>query len=70
MGLEVDLLPGEVFELADEVALATLRIDPRFVVARPEIVVAGVGVRQQVPDDGEHRVGDGDDCAFLASPAS
>jgi hypothetical protein len=45
LGLKVDLLPGEVFELADEVALATLRVDPRFVVARAEIVVAGVGVR-------------------------
>jgi hypothetical protein len=39
------------------------------VVARSEVVVAGVRVGQPVPDDGEHRVADGDDGAFLAAAA-
>jgi hypothetical protein len=42
----MDLAAGELFELADEVALAALLIDPGFVVAGAEVVVAGVGVGQ------------------------
>ncbi len=35
MRLEGDLLAGEVFELADEVALAAVLVHPRFVEAGP-----------------------------------
>jgi hypothetical protein len=57
---------GEVFELTDEVTLLALSVDLRFVEAGAEVVVAGFGVGQQVPDDGEHRVADCDDGSFLA----
>ncbi len=39
------------------------------VVAVAEVVVAGVGVGEQVPDDREDRVADGDDRASLAAAA-
>jgi hypothetical protein len=42
-----------VFELADEVAFPPLLVDLRLVVVGAEVVVAGVGVGQQVPDDRE-----------------
>jgi NMT1-like family len=45
-----DLLPGERPQLGCQVAGATLLVDPRFVVAGPEIAEHGVGVDQQVPD--------------------
>lgn len=40
---EGDFLAGEVFELADEVTLAAAFVDGRFVVAGPDVVVAGLG---------------------------
>jgi hypothetical protein len=42
-GLEDDLLAGEVFELADEVALAASLIDLGGVEVGSEILVAGCG---------------------------
>src|SRR5512132_629469 len=48
-GLEGDLV-AERFELADMVALGALRVDAG-VVAGAQVVEAGVGVREQVPDD-------------------
>ncbi len=66
-GLEDDLLAGETLELVDKVVLVTLLVDPRFVEVGPEVVVAGLGVGEQVPDDGQDRVADGDDGAALAA---
>ena len=42
--MQDDLVAGEVFELTDEVALPTLSVDLRFVVAGSEVVVAGIRV--------------------------
>jgi hypothetical protein len=58
-----------VLQLADEVALAVPAAGSFLVVAVAEVVVAGVGVGEQVPDDGEDRVADGDDRASLAAAA-
>ena len=44
MGFEDDFAAGEVFELADEVALPTLSVDLRFVVPGSRVVVAGIRV--------------------------
>jgi ABC-type transporter Mla subunit MlaD len=49
--LEGDLLAGEMFKLADEVALSALFADSGVVVVGSEVVIAGVGVGQQMPDD-------------------
>src|ERR1700745_2287576 len=67
--LEGDGLAGQVFQLADEVALAVPAVGACLVVAVAEVVVAGIGVRQQVPDDREDGVADGDDRASLAAAA-
>jgi len=69
LGLQEDSLAGEVFELAGQVALAALLVDPRVVVAGAEVVVAGVRVGQDVPDDRGDGVADRDDGAFLAASA-
>jgi hypothetical protein len=66
-GLEDDLLAGEVLELADEVRLAALGVDPGGVAVGAEVVVVGLRVGEQVPDDGEDRVAHRDDRAFLAA---
>ena len=60
-------MAGEALELVDEVALVALVVDARFVEVGPEVVVAGLGVGEQVPDDGQDRVADGDDGAALAA---
>jgi len=43
--LEGDALAGEVLELADEIALPALLVDPRLVVVRAQVVEVGGGVR-------------------------
>ncbi len=50
-GCEADLLAGEAFELADQVVLLALWVDSGLVEVGAEVVVAGFGVGQQVPDD-------------------
>ena len=67
--MQDDFLAGEVFELAGQVPLSAQLVDPRIVVARAEVVVAGVRFGQHVPDDGEDRVADRDDGSLLATPA-
>ena len=44
-------------------------VGARLVVAMAEVVVAGVWVGEQVPDDRQDRVADGDDCASFAAAA-
>jgi len=66
-GLEDDLLAGEVFELADEVTFAASLVDLGPVEVGPEILVAGLRVGEQVPDDGEDRVAHRDDRPVLAA---
>ena len=56
-----DVLSCERLELGGEVAGAAVFVDPGFVVAGPEVAKSGVGVRQQVVDDGQHRIAGGDD---------
>jgi hypothetical protein len=51
-----------VFRLTGQVALASLLVDS-------PVVIAGVLVGQQMPDDGEDGVADRDDGAFLAAAA-
>ena len=53
----VQRLPGRDADLPDrcaarEVAGAAVRVDPRFVEAGPEVVEAGLGIGEQVVDDG------------------
>ena len=66
-GLEGDGLAGQVLQLADEVALAVPAVGAGLVVAVAEVLVAGVGIGEQVPDDREDGVADGDDRASLAA---
>ena len=66
-GLEDDLLAGEALELVDKVALVALLVDARFVEVGTEVVVAGLRVGEQVPDDGQDRAADGDDGAALTA---
>ena len=58
--MEGDLV-AERFELADVVALAALSVDAGVVEARAEVLVADGRVGQQVPDDDQDGVADGDD---------
>ena len=55
--------------MADEVAFPTPRVDLRVVVVGAEVLVPGVGVGEQVPDDGQDRVADRDDGPALAAAA-
>jgi hypothetical protein len=57
----------ECFELADVVAGLALGVDAAGVVAGAEVVVAGSGVGQQVPDDDQDGAGDGDQGLELAA---
>src|SRR6266508_2351416 len=59
-GFQSDLV-AEGFELADVVALGTLRVGPGVVEASAQVVVAQVGVGQQVPDDDQNGAADRDD---------
>src|SRR5512132_518362 len=67
-GFEGDLV-AERFELADVVALAAFGVDAGVVEVGAEVVEAGVGVRQQVPDDDQDGAADGDDGLLLATAA-
>ena len=49
-GFEGDLV-AECFELVDVGSVLAFRADAVVVEVRAEVVVAGLGVRQQVPDD-------------------
>ena len=60
---------GELFGLSDEVGFPALPGDPGVVVAGTEVVVGGVGIGEQMPDDGEDGVAHSDDgAAFAAAP--
>ena len=58
---------AECFELADEVAGFLVGVDAAGVVAGAEVVVAGGGVGEQVPDDDQDGAGDGDEGLELAA---
>src|SRR5438034_1952339 len=60
-------LEPEAFEAADEPALAMLRVEPVEVV-RPEVLVDGVGIVEQVIGDDEDAVGDREGGALVAAP--
>ena len=59
----------EGFELADVVTGFAAGIGAAGVVAGAEVVVAGGGVGEQVPDDDQDGAGDGDQGAELAAAA-
>src|SRR5512142_2921408 len=58
---------AEGFELADVVAGLAVLVDPAGAVAGAEVVVAGGGVGEQVPDDDQGGAGDGDQGLELAA---
>ena len=58
---------AEGFQLPDEVTDLAALVDPGHVVVRSEVVEAGGGIGQQVPDDGEDGAGDRDEGLELAS---
>src|SRR5215469_7565576 len=57
---------AEGFELADVVAHLAVLVDPAGVIAGAEVVVAGGGVIEQVPDDDQDGAGDRDQGLELA----
>ena len=67
-GFEGDLV-AEGLELPDVVALLAVGADAGVVELGAEVVEAGVGVGQQVPDDDQDRAADRDD-GLLLSPAA
>src|SRR5262249_9446436 len=67
-GVEGDPV-AEGLELADVVELFAFGVDAGVVEVRAEVVEAGVGVAQQVPDDDEDGAADGDDGFLLAAAA-
>src|SRR4051795_1959731 len=58
-GFEGDLV-AEGFEVADVFPLAAFGAEPVGVEVRAEVVEVGVGVGEQVPDDGQDRAADRD----------
>src|SRR6266511_302050 len=58
---------AEGFQLADVVAGLAGRVDAAGVVAGAQVVVAGGGVGEQVPDDHQDGAGDGDQGLALAA---
>ena len=60
---------AEGFELADVVALLGCGVDVAVVVVGAEVVEAGVGVGEQVPDDHQDGAADRDDGLLLAASA-
>jgi hypothetical protein len=64
---EGDRLAGELLELADEVAFLAVPVAVGLVEAGTQVAVAGLGVGQQVPHDGQDRVADRDEGALLAT---
>jgi hypothetical protein len=55
---------GEAFEFGDELTFAALGREA-VVVVGAEVTDAGIGLGEQVPDDGEEGVADGDEGALL-----
>src|SRR3954451_2980500 len=53
-------LVAEGFEVADVFALAAFGAEPVGIEVRAEVVEVGVGVGEQVPDDGQDRAADRD----------
>jgi site-specific recombinase XerC len=69
-GGRVERLPLPVavgHELVDQRAFAVALVDVGVVEVGAEVAVVGLGVGQQVPDDGEHRVAEGDQRLLLAA---
>src|SRR6266568_4396866 len=64
-----DFLAGDLFELVDQGPFAAALVDMGLVEVGAEVAVVGVGVGEQVPDDGQQRVADGDEGFLLAAPA-
>ena len=52
--LHPDVLACERLKLGGEVAGAATLVDPGFVVSRPEVAESGVGVGEQMVDDGQY----------------
>src|SRR5215216_4005769 len=67
-GLEGDLV-AERFELADVVALLAFGVDAGVVEPGAQVVEAGVGVREQVPDDHQDGAAHRDDGPLGAAPS-
>jgi hypothetical protein len=55
------------FELADVVAFLAFWAGAVVVEVGAEVVEAGFGIGEQVPDDDQDGPADGDDCSFLAA---
>ena len=66
-GDEGDRLAGELLELADQVAFLAVPVAVGLVEVGTQVAVAGLGVSQQVPHDGQDRVADRDEGALLAT---
>lgn len=58
LGSEVDFLTGEVFEMAQRFMFPTFSVDPALIVVRPQVLVANLGVCQQMPECGQYGVVD------------
>ena len=65
MGSEGDRLARELLELADQVAFLAVPIAVGLVEVGTQIAVAGFGVGQQVPHDGQDRVANPDEARCL-----
>jgi hypothetical protein len=63
----VTVLPAQALQLADEVALVVPAVGARQVVAMAEVMITGVWVREQIPDDRQDGVAGGDDRASFAA---
>jgi hypothetical protein len=59
----------QCFELADVVTFLGVRTDAGVVEVWAQVVKAGLGVREQVPDDDQDRAPEGDDRSFFAAAA-
>src|SRR3954451_9896272 len=68
-GLDGDLV-AEGFELVDVGAFLAFGVDPLVVEVGSEVVVAGLGIGQQMPDDDQDGAADGDDGLLRAAAAS
>jgi hypothetical protein len=55
------VLTCERLELGGQITGATMLVNAGFVVCGPELAEPEVGVREQVVDDGQRRINDGDD---------
>ena len=60
---------AEGFELPNVTAFLGRRIDVPLVVIDPQILIARIGIFQQVPDDHQDGAPDGDHCPGLTTPS-